>query len=184
MRRRGRCPSAVSGIFAWHAEAARDAPALSSWNKATVYRQIMLRLYCQKMVHRIMRRALTAQVPICMIGQINARGGISRRAIGYRKRIICAKLIGCGHFQIAGIALIATGAKMPQRDRQRRRVARRHCPVGLIKPHIAAMRAAIASRMGLDPDQVGVKATTNEQLGAEGREEGISCHAVALIQKG
>ena len=52
-----------------------------------------------------------------------------------------------------------------------------------LKPHIAAMRAAIASRMGLHPDQVGVKATTNEQLGAEGREEGISCHAVALLQK-
>jgi len=51
-------------------------------------------------------------------------------------------------------------------------------------PHIAAMRAAIASRMDLDADQVGVKATTNEKLGAEGREEGISCHAVALLQKG
>lgn len=52
-----------------------------------------------------------------------------------------------------------------------------------LKPHIAAMRAAIAQRMGLDPDQVGVKATTNEQLGAEGREEGISCHAVALLHR-
>jgi 2-C-methyl-D-erythritol 2,4-cyclodiphosphate synthase len=31
---------------------------------------------------------------------------------------------------------------------------------------------------------VGVKATTNETLGPEGREEGISCHAVALLQKG
>jgi 2-C-methyl-D-erythritol 2,4-cyclodiphosphate synthase len=37
--------------------------------------------------------------------------------------------------------------------------------------------------MGLSVDQVGVKATTNEKLGAEGREEGISCHAVALLQK-
>ena len=53
-----------------------------------------------------------------------------------------------------------------------------------LKPHIEAMRAAIASRMALDADQVGVKATTNEKLGAEGREEGISCHAVALLQKG
>ncbi len=53
-----------------------------------------------------------------------------------------------------------------------------------LKPHIAAMRAAIAARMDLDADQVGVKATTNETLGAEGREEGISCHAVALLQKG
>ena len=53
-----------------------------------------------------------------------------------------------------------------------------------LKPHIEAMRAAIAARMDLDADQVGVKATTNEKLGAEGREEGISCHAVALLQKG
>ena len=45
------------------------------------------------------------------------------------------------------------------------------------------MRAAIAERMGLDPEQVGVKATTNEKLGAEGREEGISCQAVALLFK-
>jgi 2-C-methyl-D-erythritol 2,4-cyclodiphosphate synthase len=50
-----------------------------------------------------------------------------------------------------------------------------------LKPHIAAMRSAIAARMGLAPEQVGVKATTNEQLGPEGREEGISCQAVALL---
>ena len=52
-----------------------------------------------------------------------------------------------------------------------------------LKPHIEAMRAAIAERMDLDPEQVGVKATTNEKLGAEGREEGISCQAVALLSK-
>ena len=52
-----------------------------------------------------------------------------------------------------------------------------------LKPHIEAMRGAIATRMGLDPDQVGVKATTNERLGPEGREEGMSCHAVALLTR-
>jgi 2-C-methyl-D-erythritol 2,4-cyclodiphosphate synthase len=52
-----------------------------------------------------------------------------------------------------------------------------------LKPHIEAMRSAIASRMGLQPEQVGVKATTNERLGPEGREEGISCQAVALLQR-
>ena len=52
-----------------------------------------------------------------------------------------------------------------------------------LKPHIEAMRSAIAEHMSLQPDQVGVKATTNEKLGAEGREEGISCQAVALLSK-
>jgi len=50
-----------------------------------------------------------------------------------------------------------------------------------LKPHIETIRARIAGALGVKPDQVGVKATTNEKLGPEGREEGISCHAVALL---
>ena len=50
-----------------------------------------------------------------------------------------------------------------------------------LKPHIEAMRSNIARCIGIDADAVGVKATTNERLGPEGREEGISCQAVALL---
>jgi 2-C-methyl-D-erythritol 2,4-cyclodiphosphate synthase len=51
-----------------------------------------------------------------------------------------------------------------------------------LKPHIAAMRDKLAAVLNLDPDQVGVKATTNEQLGPVGREEGICAYAVVLLQ--
>ena len=50
-----------------------------------------------------------------------------------------------------------------------------------LKPHIEKMRSNIAARIRLAPEAVGVKATTNETLGPEGREEGISCQAVALL---
>lgn len=52
-----------------------------------------------------------------------------------------------------------------------------------LRPFITAMQAAIAERLGVEPDRVGVKATTHERLDATGREEGIACHAVALLQR-
>ncbi len=52
-----------------------------------------------------------------------------------------------------------------------------------LKPHIDLMRKNLAEKIGLDFDLVGVKATTNEGLGPEGSEEGISCQAVVLLKK-
>lgn len=51
-----------------------------------------------------------------------------------------------------------------------------------LAPHIPKMRTAIADALGISTDQVSVKATTTEHLGFEGREEGISAQAVALIE--
>ena len=50
-----------------------------------------------------------------------------------------------------------------------------------LRPYIDRMREALAADLGIDADRVSVKATTTEQLGFEGREEGVSVSAVALI---
>ncbi len=52
-----------------------------------------------------------------------------------------------------------------------------------LKPHIKTMRDRLANVLALQPDQIGIKATTNEKLGPVGREEGISAYAVALLVK-
>ena len=51
-----------------------------------------------------------------------------------------------------------------------------------LAPHIPAMRENIADACNVDPGAVNVKATTEEHLGFTGRKEGVSAHAVALIE--
>ena len=52
-----------------------------------------------------------------------------------------------------------------------------------LMPFIPQMNENIARVLGVDPDQVNVKATTEEKLGFTGSEEGISAYAVAGIEK-
>ena len=52
-----------------------------------------------------------------------------------------------------------------------------------MRPYIDEMRKNIADTLKLDIDRVNVKATTEEKLGFTGRLEGISAHAVCLIEQ-
>lgn len=50
-----------------------------------------------------------------------------------------------------------------------------------ITPHVDAMKECLANVMGIDTDDISIKATTTEKLGFTGREEGISAYATVLI---
>ena len=52
-----------------------------------------------------------------------------------------------------------------------------------LKAHIPAIQEKLAEVMGTDTDDISIKATTTEQLGFTGREEGISAYATVLIEK-
>ncbi len=52
-----------------------------------------------------------------------------------------------------------------------------------VKPHIEAMKKAIAPLMNIGEQDVSIKATTNEKLGYVGRMEGVNAYAVVLISR-
>ena len=52
-----------------------------------------------------------------------------------------------------------------------------------LNPHIPQMQLNIAKAMGIDVEDISIKATTNEMMGFIGREEGVVAYAVCLLQK-
>ena len=57
------------------------------------------------------------------------------------------------------------------------------CQAPKVGPHALAIRESIAHELGVDIEQVSVKATTTEKLGFTGRGEGIAAQAVVLLQQ-
>jgi 2-C-methyl-D-erythritol 2,4-cyclodiphosphate synthase len=53
-----------------------------------------------------------------------------------------------------------------------------------LAPFFPDMKKNLATACKISPQQVNIKGTTTEQMGFTGREEGISCHAVVLLQSG
>ena len=72
-------------------------------------------------------------------------------------------------------------------EQQGYRVSNIDCTIAMqrpkLRPHIDNMRQTIADVIGIGVERVSVKATTTEKLGFEGREEGVSVDAVALLIK-
>ena len=52
-----------------------------------------------------------------------------------------------------------------------------------LNPHIPQMKTVLAEVMGVDPNDISIKATTTEKLGFTGRQEGIRAYATVLIQQ-
>ena len=56
------------------------------------------------------------------------------------------------------------------------------CERPKVRDHRNAMRASLATALGVEPSQVSVRGTTSEKLGFTGREEGIAAQAVCLLE--
>jgi 2-C-methyl-D-erythritol 2,4-cyclodiphosphate synthase len=57
------------------------------------------------------------------------------------------------------------------------------CEAPRLGPHFQEMIARLAPILGLDPEDLNLKATTTEKMGFTGRGEGIAAYAVVLVKK-
>ncbi len=57
------------------------------------------------------------------------------------------------------------------------------CQSPKLSPYMEEMRIRLAHHCRVEPERLNIKATTTEKMGYTGREEGISCHAVVLLEK-
>ena len=57
------------------------------------------------------------------------------------------------------------------------------CQAPRLAPSIVPMREKLAEHCRCSVEQINIKATTTETMGYTGRQEGISCHAVVLLQQ-
>lgn len=112
---------------------------------------------------------------------------------------ICDALLGAANMRDIGYHFPDTGAEFKNIDSKillRRTVeiiATKGYRVGNIdaticaerpklKAHIPAMQECLAECMGIDAEDISIKATTTEKLGFTGREEGISAYVTVLIE--
>lgn len=112
---------------------------------------------------------------------------------------ICDALLGAANMRDIGYHFPDTGAEFKNIDSKillRRTVeiiATKGYRVGNIdasicaerpklKAHIPSMQECLAECMGIDVEDISIKATTTEKLGFTGREEGISAYATVLIE--
>ena len=56
------------------------------------------------------------------------------------------------------------------------------CQAPRLAPYLDKMRELLGRTCKIDPNALNIKATTTEKMGFTGRKEGISCHAVVLLQ--
>lgn len=112
---------------------------------------------------------------------------------------ICDALLGAANMRDIGYHFPDTGAEFKNIDskillhRTVEIIATKGYRVGNIdaticaerpklKAHIPSMQECLAECMGIDADDISIKATTTEKLGFTGREEGISAYATVLIE--